>query len=400
MSVCVARVGQVSVTYRELTFDDAVTVQRLGGEAFGMPDEPPPAPDPDKWPRPGMRLWGAFVDDRLAANLYVRDYHSWYHGREVRTAGIAGVSVVAEDRGRGLLSGLFDVALTAARADGHVISTLFPTAPGIYRRLGYELISGYDTVEIPTSSLASVRAPEGVSTRRATAADFDTIRELYDVWAAAQNGPLTRRGPSFPATADDFIAAFTGVTLAEAEGRVVGYASWTRGQGYDSTATIKVADLVALTPDAARALWRMLGSFASVSGQVHVYTSGADTARLVLPGAPWHVVHTHDYMLSILDVPGALTALAYPPLTATLPFSVTGAGIDGSWTLDVADGKPTVVEGDGGPTFTAHGLALLYAGAQSTANLRLAGHLTGPTDHDPLWDALLGTGQPHIRDYF
>ncbi|WP_161962301.1 GNAT family N-acetyltransferase [Nocardioides speluncae] len=391
----------MSVEYRELTFDDAVTVQRLSGEAFGMPDEPPPAPDPDKWPRPGMRLWGAFDGGQLAAVLYVRDYHSWYHGREVRTAGIAGVSVVAEARGRGLLSGLFDIALAAARADGHVISTLFPTAPGIYRRLGYELITGYDTVEIPTSSLASVRAPEGVSVRRATAADFDTVRELYDAWAAAQNGPLTRRGPSFPATAEDFIGAFTGVTLAEAGGRVVGYASWTRGQGYDSTATIKVGDLIAVTPDAARALWRMLGSFASVSGQIHVYTSGADIARLVLPGAPWHVVHTHDYMLSILDVPGALTAIGYPAVSARLPFSVTGAGIDGSWTLEVTDGDPKVTDGgDGGPTFTAHGLALLYAGAQSTGNLRLAGQLTGPTDHDPLWDALLGTGQPHIRDYF
>jgi hypothetical protein len=40
------------------------------------------------------------------------------------------------------------------------------------------------------------------------------------------------------------------------------------------------------------------------------------------------------------------------------------------------------------------------AGAQSTANLRLAGHLSGPTTHDAVWDALWGGRQVHVRDYF
>jgi hypothetical protein len=49
---------------------------------------------------------------------------------------------------------------------------------------------------------------------------------------------------------------------------------------------------------------------------------------------------------------------------------------------------------------TPHGLALLYAGDQSCANLRLAGHLTGASVHDEVLDALLGHGQFHIRDFF
>jgi hypothetical protein len=46
------------------------------------------------------------------------------------------------------------------------------------------------------------------------------------------------------------------------------------------------------------------------------------------------------------------------------------------------------------------GLALAYAGAQSCANLRMAGLLSGPDDHDAVLDALLGGRQTHIRDYF
>jgi hypothetical protein len=47
------------------------------------------------------------------------------------------------------------------------------------------------------------------------------------------------------------------------------------------------------------------------------------------------------------------------------------------------------------------GLALLYAGAQSCANLRTAGHLRGGDPEQDLdWDAVLGGRQLHIRDYF
>ena len=50
---------------------------------------------------------------------------------------------------------------------------------------------------------------------------------------------------------------------------------------------------------------------------------------------------------------------------------------------------------------TPHGLALLYAGAQSCANLRAAGHLRGgDLEQDLDWDALFGGRQLHIRDYF
>ena len=164
------------------------------------------------------------------------------------------------------------------------MSTLFCTAPGIYRKFGYELVSSYDEVEVPAATLARIGAPAGVRTRRATPADFDAVCEVYDAWAAAQNGPLTRRGPAFPADARAFIDAFTGVTLAvDDAGDVVGFASWRRGQGSGDSSTLEVSDLLALSGDAYGALWRVLGSFGSVVGQVRLCTSGHDVARLCAP---------------------------------------------------------------------------------------------------------------------
>ena len=54
-----------------------------------------------------------------------------------------------------------------------------------------------------------------------------SVRRVYDRWAAAQHGPLTRRGASFPQTAEELFADLTGLTLAvDADGEVLGYAAW------------------------------------------------------------------------------------------------------------------------------------------------------------------------------
>lgn len=342
-------------------------------------------PPPSDYPGPGMHPWGTFDGDVLAARVVGREYETWWDGAAIPTCGIAGVTVAAEYRGRGLLEPLFTEVLGEARARGEVISTLFPTAPGIYRRFGYELIGSADAVEVPTAAAAAVRPGVGITTSRATVADVPAIRAVYDAWAAAQRGPLSRRGVSFPATDDEVIAAFTGVTVArEASGAVVGYASWTRGpqEGDD----LHVQDLLALTPDAYRELWRVLGSFASVIGTIKLETSGADAARLVLPSATWRQVETEGYMLRVDDVAGAFSARRSSG-SGRARFGVSGdrlGSMDGVYELTVDGGAVQcsrvareVTPAPDLPVFTPQGIALVFAGVQSCANLRLVGHLTG-----------------------
>jgi predicted acetyltransferase len=240
------------------------------------------------------------------------------------------------------------------------------------------------------------------------------VREVYDIWAAAQNGPLTRRGVSFPATDADVLEDFDGITVAEGgDGRSVGYASWDRGQHYDERGTLEVSDLLALTADGYRALLRALGSFSAVTPTTKIDTSGEDPARLFLPGRHWETVASDPYMIAIIDVGGALGRRGYPWfLSAGLGFRVIGdpfsagagvAGIDGTYRLEVAEGVGTctAAEHTDDRAFHPRGLALLYAGVQSCANLRWAGLLTGGRpEQDAVWDTLFGGRQFHIRDYY
>lgn len=399
------------LTVRLLADSDAEASRRLGFEAFGMPTSRPT--EPATISGSGRTFHGVFVGDRLVGRLADRAYDSWFGGVAVPTCGIASVTIALEDRGRGALTPLFAAALRAARERGAVVSTLYPTAARIYRRFGYELVSDYRTVQIATSQLAEVPAPNGVTTRRAELGDLAAVREVYDTWAREQNGPLTRRGPSFPGTDSDLLEDFDGITLAvDGDGRVVGYASWVRGQHYDERGTLAVSDLLAVTADGHRALLRALGSFSSVAPATRIDTSGDDLVRLFLPGRHWETVASDPYMIMILDVGGALGQRGYPRfLSAQLGFRVAGdsvAGTDGAYRLVVAEGVGTCTvrnhafgEHTDDRTFHPRGLALLYAGVQSCANLRWAGLLTGGrTEQDTVWDTLFGGRQFHIRDYF
>jgi predicted acetyltransferase len=394
------------LTTRPLTRDDFDQSMGLIREAFG--DLPPGTTpqSPDDPPRPGYHAYGTFDDDHLVARLATRGYHSWFGGSAVPSGGIAGVVVTAERRGTKLLDELFRVALDdGLRERGEAVSTMFCTAPGIYRKFGYEVISSYDTVEVPAAALARIGAPAGVRTRRATPADFDAVCRVYDTWAAAQNGPLTRRGPAFPADAKAFIDAFTGVTLAvDDAGEVIGFASWHRGQETGDSATLEVVDLLALRGDAYGALWHVLGSFGSVVGQVRLCTSGHDVARLSLPSAHWKAVEREPYMLRVHDVPGAFAGRDWP-VDVDVAFSVAGDHLgttNGTWRLVIDRGKATCAPAAAadGPVLTPGGLALAWAGAQTCANLRMAGHLSGGMENDEALDRVLAPRPIHIRDSF
>ncbi|QDP97857.1 GNAT family N-acetyltransferase [Microlunatus elymi] len=402
--------------------DEYEQSRRLAGEAFGMPAQPPSEPaGPDG---PGATTFAAFDGSIMAARMIERDYQSWFGGRLVPTSGIGGVTVAVEYRGRKLLAGLFTELYAAARERGAVISTLYPSAPAIYRRLGYEVIGTAEPVRVPISALARIRRPEAVITRRATAADVPAIRRLYDGWAAAHNGPLSRRGPSFPTTDEELITAFTGITVAvrdtgnsaPASGEVIGYASWQRGSDWGADAVIKISDLIATAADGYRALLADFGTFAGLLGQLSLDTSGLDVVRYLLPSSDWRPGNCDPYMLKIIDVPGAMRARGFPQgFSLSLEFGLSGdpiTGIDGHYRLDLADGSADCrrladlgpgPEAQGRlelPIFTPNGLALAYAGAQSPAAIRTVGGLWGPDGDDDAWGAIFAGRPVRIRDHF
>jgi len=387
----------VTLRIRPLHRDDGDQALKLWAEAFGE-EEPPTGPAPvHPIDRPGRRTVVADDDGVLAGAVVERDFHSWFGGAEVPTSGIAGVTVAVERRGAGLLAPLFEASLAGARDRGALVSTMYPTAAGIYRRLGYEIVGALEDIEVPTADLAV--PGDTVPVRRAVADDLPAIREVYTRWARSQHGPLTRTGPSFPATDAEVIGEFSGITVAEsAPGQVSGYASWKRGEGYGADARIRVADLFADDLASLVSLLRALSGHASVAPRTVIRSSGTEPWRLLLRSNAGTVVHRDPYGLAILDV-DAFAAIGYlEAFEAELPFRWRDCG----YVLTVSGGRGDVTRADvadDARTFTDSGIALAFAGTQTAASQRLLGHLTGTAAQDSLWDTLI-TGPLHIRDYF
>lgn len=398
---------------RELDPDDIAAGEQLSAEAFGR------APNPAASAAPGARYLGAFIDGQLAAKVTIRSYDSHFHGTLVPTGGIGSVTVAAEHRGRGLIRDLMPAALELAAGDGAVVSGLFPTATGIYRGFGYESITDEYEAIVATSDLAATTGPAGPGTaelggdrvrvRRASVDDAERVRCCYDQWGRQQNGPLSRRGVSFPANDAELFAGVSSIFLAEVDGEVVGYCSWRRGTGFGAGAELEVLDLIGQSAEATVALARTIGSFATVADRTRIRSSGPEPTGWFRRDGRTERIQTSSYQLGILDPATALGLLPPCPATADFTFSVRGRhglpSVPGRYAVSAgADGvraeRTGAAPGDGDPSFTPGGLAVWWSGAAGVVELRSAGLLQGPTDHDAALEAMVPRRPVRILDHF
>jgi predicted acetyltransferase len=360
------------VILREITDDDRPQLAALGRLAFGGDRDAPLAPPPP----PGSRRAYAAFDDRgvVQASITLKPYQQWWGGRGVPKVGVAGVAVRPEARGQGLVGRLLGLGL----ADhDQPLSVLYPTAPAIYRRRGWEVVGTLDTTHLPIGLL-----PATGSVRAATAEDAPAVAALYDAVAASTNGLLARPAPSFDADV---------VSLAEEAGTVTGYVSYQRESGYSSGGQLVLRELLATTPMAMTALLGSLGSWSSVVDTVVWRGKTAPLALALGVNVP-APAEVQPWMLRVLDPVAAVDARGFAPGTWSLPVTVAGS----AYRLEVADGRGTLTEGSAGPELTEQGFALLYAGASAGTIVR-SGHGTG--DLTALTAAFAGP-EPEILDYF
>lgn len=378
----------MTFTVRPAREDDAEALADLSHEAFGYPRQEARSPLAE-----GRSTIVATDGVRVVGSATCHRYDSWWWGQTLPTAGIAGVKVAPEARGSGLVRRLIEPLLEEARGWGAVVSTLFATAPAIYRPLGYEVVATYDDETVVPTAMFRDLAPGPDALRRAVPDDLPAIVDAYEAWARQHNGPLTRRGPLFPAD-----RAFTGgaCTLAEREGRVTGVLRWDRTSRYgEPESTLEVHDLIALDAGAAASLLASLGSHSAVAPRTVVSTSGLDALHLLVPSWQWQRGSGSPYSLAVLEPAAVVRRRAYPAWTSL--GTTFGVG-DRAWSVRISRGAATVEPTDEAAAvrFTPRGFAAVWSGSQSLAAVRQMGLAEG---HDDLW-SLFGTGQVHIRDYF
>jgi predicted acetyltransferase len=347
-------------------------------------------------------LFGAFDGGRLIGSARYHIMRQWWHGRSLPMAGIAGVKVAPEERGRGV-----GTAMTAALLDdiadrGYPLSVLFPYTASIYRALGWE-IGGrrYETV-LPASALTTFPSPDqpdladqdGPKVRRASPADAAAIVEVKCLVHERLRhcGPNTRE----PWVLRDWLDDEDHFAYLADDG----FLSY-RWSG--DMEELHVEELIATSAATAGAFWRILASNAHMVTRVRACLAPTDPVTWQTTDADAELHQADAWMLRVVDAPAAIAGRGYPAgASVSVALDITDRGRPGNtgrWALDVSGGTASFKRLGDGPgaqspaalSVGARGFAALYAGVP-VPTLRLAGLAAGgdPAADDALSSAFHG----------
>jgi predicted acetyltransferase len=354
------------------------------------------------------QVMAVFDGSRLVASARCLAMRQWWHGQPITMAGVAGVKVAPEERGRGVGRALVTTLLHQIADRGFCLSTLYPSTMPLYRSLGWEVAGGrYESV-LPTASLGALLAADpyvpgpaaalpGSSLRRATAADAGTITEVLgrvhrDL---RDSGPNAREPWELAGWLED-VDNFA--YLADD-----GFLSYRWADGHDQ---VRVDYLVAGSATTAREFWQILASHASMADTVRACLAPDDPVGWLIREPVVVTSRIEDWMLRVIDPAQAIAARGYPAsvsLEVALELNDPDLpALSGNWLLEISGGEGKLTPGRGSDArlrLGPRGFAALFAGVP-VATLRRTGLVAGgDRAADDAVDRAFG-GTAFMYDYF
>jgi len=318
---------------------------------------------------------------------------------------VSDVTVSPTHRRRGLLRAMMTADLRDAVDRGVPLAVLTASEGSIYGRFGFGAATFQQRITVDTGPRFALRAPadDGSVELLEPAEAWPSVAAVFKRFHESTRGSVAR--PQFYEPiltgAYDFESGLdeklrTAVHLDSA-GTPDGYVAYRPGPRQDGHRTLKVSDLVTVTPAAHLRLWRFLADV-DLSDTVewdHAPVADPLPWALVEPFAV-RVTRQYDALwVRVLDVPAALTARPW--------------GHDGDVVLEVADplghaaGRFRVVTRNGTAELTrtdadpdvlldADTLGALHLGGVAADVLRRAGRLAGTDEGLASWAAMVDTG--------
>ncbi len=244
-------------------------------------------------------------------------------GRALAACAVSFVSVAPGHRRQGILTELTRRQLAAARAQGEIVAILHASEAPIYRHLGFGVATWQLDAEIDRVRAGFPDDPgEGVRPLDQPAAR-SVLPGVFEQFRRQQPGAVSRPEAwwraSFEAAADASGETSTrfDVSFQDAgEAGPSGYLTYRTTRNWDAGIAghvLVVEELVALTPQARRALWGYCFAH-DLFASVRVLNAPVDDPLRLMLSDPrrYRVRSLRDHLwLRLLDVPAALAARGY-----------------------------------------------------------------------------------------
>lgn len=330
-------------------------------------------------------------------------YHmgQWFGGRSLPMAGIAAVGVAPEHRGRGTAAELLTLTLKELHASCVPLSTLYASTVRLYRKVGYEQAGNACLFSVPTSSL--IPTDRNPAIRPVAPACQEVFQELYCQQAKGTNGNLDRNKAIWKRILqppEDVVYAYLVGPEDKPEGYII-FSHQPDARGY----SLRVRDLVTLTPAAGRSVWTFFANHRSLANEIRWIGPAVEPLLAFLPEQTYKVVHLERWLLRVVDVPKALVLRGYPAgVEAELHLEVWDNLLpenNGRFILAVSEGRGEVTPGGRGELrLDIRGLASLYTGLFTPHQLQVIGQIEATAVALSTAARLFAGSEPWMYDQF
>lgn len=390
--------------YRPLDPEDERFV-RFAHDAF-RPQDGPDLPDPDEMPERFFAPRGLFDGDDLVTVCAHYPLQMTLRGVTEPVTAISAVATPPEFRRRGHVRRILtDLAREGREADIG-FSALWPFKYAFYRKLGWAACSRFHTYELPPAQLRGLDIEPAGQWERADPDDWEALQAV----TRAHTGDRTlyverteewwRHGVFESWGKDPYV--FLWRDEAGEPGAYVVYRVSDTGEGYDRE--LDALDVAARDHAATEQVLDFLGNHDSqvISVEFHLPDDIDLLDRVEDPRAVTYRVKPGP-MLRVED-PTAIARLPLGTVSDRLVFAVEDPlGVaDGTYALDVADGRATCEGTDETPDLTVEvgALTQLVVGYRSTTDLVRAGDLDTADEIAARLDALFPPERTYLREGF
>jgi predicted acetyltransferase len=318
---------------------------------------------------------------------------------------ITDVTVSPTHRRQGLLRKLITEDLREAAEQGIPLAALTVSEGSIYGRFGFGTATFARHVEVDTSARFALRefTDDGHVELLEPAEAWPTLASLFARFHDRTRGSVERPQfyePILTGTFDFDEGPDRKLRVAvhlDADGQPDGYVAYRPGAREKGHRSVKVSDLVALSPSAYLRIWRFLADL-DLSDRVIWENAPMDDPlpwALVEPFAA-RVTKVDDKLwVRVLDVVAALQARTWGASgSVVLEVDDPMGHAAGVWRVTTRDGRAEVAPTDDEPgvRLSAEVLSALYLGGVDAETLRAAGRLSGDPDALDMWAAMARVG--------
>jgi predicted acetyltransferase len=389
------------VTIRPATIDDVERIIALRTQAFNI----------DEHGRESMRkdprideVRVAELDGKVVGTARAIPFAHFFGGAPIEAAGISGVAVAAEARGKGVGTTMMRELLRELRP-AMPISTLYPATVPIYRNAGY----GFGGVRtFWKTRLDALPQDASLSAQPFTDDDIDEVNDAYERFASGTNG-LVRRSTEWwkRRVFSDWENRIVYRYLVREADEITGWIVYmlAKAGGEHWRMNVDVRDLIWTTPGAGRTLLSLAALHRSTGEEMHWPGPPTDPLADLIAEDPIENDGTFRWMLRLLDVPAAIEARGYSPLIdAAVTIAVRDplfGDNEGPWRIEVGGGQAKVLPAEqADAAVDVQALASIWSSMHRARDAARIGGLRATPQAIEALEHIFAGPLPWIADFF